>query len=185
MINVISKRCVSCNLFFSTKEYDYYCYSCYCWKFPGSQPAKRHLIKERAVHTLMKASFPALEISYNKSVGCSQRRPDWFIDCLTHCIFVECDEEQHKSYKKLCEYVRLLEILEDISYRPLVVLRFNPDKYKNSDGDIIEGCFPNKAIKPTVKLGTRFEELRKAIEYHRQNIPIQTLIEEKFFFDGK
>ena len=65
----------------STKKYKWYCYSCFCFKYPDSIPAKRHLTKERAVNVLMKEAFPNFEFAYNKLVGgCSKRRPDWFID---------------------------------------------------------------------------------------------------------
>ena len=186
MINVKDKKCVLCGLFVSSKKYDWYCYGCYCFTHPDSKPARRHLTKERAVKLLMEEAFPNLNFTYNKSIGgCSHRRPDWFIDCLTHCIVVECDENQHKSYEKICELARLYEILQDVAYRPLIVLRFNPDKYKNGDGETVKGCFPGRTTKPNAQLRTRFTILKKSIEYHINHIPSNMLTEEKFFFDNK
>lgn len=58
--------------------------------------------------------------------GCSRRRPDALIDLLSHSIVLECDEFGHTGYS--CENKRTMEIFEDLGSRPLVVLRFNPDK---------------------------------------------------------
>jgi len=184
MINVVHKPCKLCNLLRGAKKYEGYCFSCFCWKFPDSKPARRHLTKERAVNMLMVEHFPNTDFTYNKVIGgCSKRRPDWFIDCLTHCIVIECDEEQHKSYEETCEHARLLELLGDISYRPMVVLRFNPDKYRNSDGNIIKTCFPGRTTKPNAQLRERFESLNQRIVHHQSHIPSKILTQENLFFD--
>jgi hypothetical protein len=41
---------------------------------------------------------------------------------------VEVDEHGHMPYDKSCEEVRMMELSEDIAHRPLVFIRFNPDK---------------------------------------------------------
>nr|QBK92003.1 MAG: endonuclease [Pithovirus LCPAC304] len=184
MIDVVHRRCISCGLYVSQKRYGWLCFVCFCWKFPESKPGRRHLTKERAVNTLMREAFPELPFSYNKSIGgCSQRKPDWFIDCYTHCIVVECDENQHKAYEELCEYARLMELIVDIAHRPLVVLRFNPDKYKDAKGKTIPGCFPGRTTKPNEQLRERFESLKSSINYHLNHVSTKMLTEEKFFYD--
>ncbi len=76
-----------------------------------------------------------VEIIFDKKIegGCSRRRPDAFIDRLTHSIVLECDEYGHRGYDEICENKRIMEIFEDLGSRPIVFLRFNPDKdnYKN------------------------------------------------------
>ena len=62
--------------------------------------------------------------------GCSLRRPDVRIEYHTHTIIVECDENAHKGYS--CENKRTMEIFEDLGSRPIVFIRFNPDKYQGN-----------------------------------------------------
>lgn len=66
-------------------------------------------------------------VTFDKKIlgGCSKRKPDFFIDRLTHCITGECDENQHTDYS--CENRRSMELFQDLGNRPLVMLRFNPD----------------------------------------------------------
>ena len=47
---------------------------------------------------------------FNKEIkgGCSKRRPDVRIECLTHTVIVECGEHQHKNVK--CEEKRMMEL---------------------------------------------------------------------------
>jgi hypothetical protein len=59
--------------------------------------------------------------------GCSKHRPDIFIDFGSHCIIIEIDENRHVSYT--CEEKRMAALYEDIGFRKVVFLRFNPDGY--------------------------------------------------------
>jgi hypothetical protein len=74
---------------------------------------------------------------YNSSKifnGLSNKRPDLFIELLTHYIIIEIDEHQHKSYK--CECARSAEIvgcLGTIRTKPVIFIRFNPDKIKHKN----------------------------------------------------
>ena len=76
----------------------------------------------------LKEHFPETKMVFDKKVdgGCSRRRPDVRIECLTHTIVIECDENAHKGYS--CETKRTMEIFQDLGSRPVVFLRFNPDK---------------------------------------------------------
>jgi hypothetical protein len=42
-------------------------------------------------------------------------------------IIIEIDENQHINYT--CEDERMKMILEDLGYRPVLFIRFNPDSY--------------------------------------------------------
>lgn len=67
---------------------------------------------------------------YNSSKmlqGCSKKRPDVYFEQPGHCVIVEVDEHQHRSYEDSCECARLNEIVNGIGGRPVVVIRFNPD----------------------------------------------------------
>jgi hypothetical protein len=94
--------------------------------------------KEHYVRNYLKKEFPNIKIVFNKKIdnGCSKRRPDVRIECLTHTIIIEVDEKQHNAYT--CESKRLCELFTDLGNRPLVMIRFNPDRYDKNKGCFIE-----------------------------------------------
>jgi len=76
------------------------------------------------------------KFEYNTSKmlqGCSKKRPDIYFDLLTHCVIVEIDEHQHKSYEDICECARLNEIVNGIGGQPVIIIRYNPDIVKNKN----------------------------------------------------
>jgi hypothetical protein len=64
--------------------------------------------------------------------GCSKKRPDVFFDMPKHCVIVEVDEHQHRSYGDSCECARLNEIVNGIGGKPVVIVRFNPDTTRHN-----------------------------------------------------
>jgi Holliday junction resolvase len=64
--------------------------------------------------------------------GCSKKRPDVFFDLPGHCVIVEIDEHQHRSYEESCECARLCEIVSGIGGKPVIVIRFNPDSTRKA-----------------------------------------------------
>jgi hypothetical protein len=97
-------------------------------KFPNADIPRKFKLKENHMCDALKEHFPELKMVFDKQVdgGCSRRRPDVRIECLTHTIVIECDENAHKGYS--CETKRTMEIFQDLGSRPVVFLRFNPDK---------------------------------------------------------
>ena len=80
------------------------------------------------------------EFVYNSSKmlqGLSKKRPDIYFELENHFLIVEIDENQHNAYEDLCECARLSEIVSGLGYnnenKPVIVIRFNPDKIKNND----------------------------------------------------
>lgn len=67
---------------------------------------------------------------------CSRKRPDIFFELEKHCIIVEIDENQHKTYEDICECARINEIVNGIGGRSVIFIRFNPDKIKNNKKEI-------------------------------------------------
>ena len=63
--------------------------------------------------------------------NCSKRRPDIFFDLPKHCVIVEVDENQHKSYKDICECARISEIVGGICGKSIILIRYNTDVVKN------------------------------------------------------
>lgn len=68
--------------------------------------------------------------------GCSKRRPDVYYELAKHCVVVEIDENQHKSYTELCECRRLNEITNGIGGKSVIFIRYNPDSTKNNGNEI-------------------------------------------------
>jgi hypothetical protein len=73
--------------------------------------------------------------------GCSKRRPDLLLDLGYQIIIIEIDENKHDNYDCICENKRLMEISKDLNYRPIIFIRFNPDKYIDNNGNIIKSCW--------------------------------------------
>lgn len=100
--------------------------------------------------------------------GCSKRRPDFFIDCATHAIMVENDEDQHKKNGNSCDAKRDQEVWNDLGCQVLIVVRFNPDRYIDSNGRPHEGCFKYDHLhvlkKNEPEFKRRIDALLKVIE---------------------
>ena len=118
--------------------------------------------------------------------GCSRRRPDGFIECLTHSIIIEIDEDQHVGYETMCDNKRTMQLFEDLGARPVIFIRLNPDSYK-LDGKTIKGCFSRsksgelKLIKK--ELSTRFNTLQETVEAAMSNgVPDKELTHIKLYY---
>jgi asparagine synthetase B (glutamine-hydrolysing) len=75
------------------------------------------------------------KFEYNTSKmlqGCSKKRPDIYFELNSHCLIVEIDENQHNTYEDSCECARINEIVNGIGGKSVIIIRFNPDKYKNN-----------------------------------------------------
>jgi hypothetical protein len=121
-----------------------YCLACYCFLHPDEDLPRRFMQKQNYVHKFLQANLqlPAdVELVHNRQIdkGCSRRRPDWLIDKFLFSIIIECDENDHVSYS--CENKRVMEIFEDLGNRPLIIIRFNPDQYTDSQSRKHSSCF--------------------------------------------
>ena len=147
-------KCIECNLDcaceicknkYVKKTTKFYplCEECFSFMYPDSKLVNAYKIKERYLCDELKERFKDVDITltFDKRVdgGCSLRRPDIFIDCITHSIVVECDENQHKNYE--CENKRTMELFRDLGNRPLVLIRFNPDGYIRKNKEREKSCF--------------------------------------------
>jgi hypothetical protein len=68
--------------------------------------------------------------------GCSKKRPDIFFELDMHCVIVEVDENQHKTYDSNCECARISEIVGGIGGKSIIIIRFNPDKITNKKKEV-------------------------------------------------
>jgi len=135
------KWCENCTyVLISNADYAPLCFSCYCFLNPDLEIAGRYMMKENYMNDFLKINLVNIELIHNKKIdeGCSGRKPDWFLDLITHSIIIECDENEHNNY--ICENARTVQLLEDLAFRPLIMIRFNPDSYIKDSKDI-NGCF--------------------------------------------
>jgi hypothetical protein len=139
-----SKLCMStwCHTI-GMKKYERYCAYCYTNLFPDKIVARNYKTRELNVGDNVTDCYPDLTWIRDKRIqdGCSKRKPDMLVDLGTHIIIVEVDENAHKDYDCSCENKRIMEISKDVGGRPIVFIRFNPDKYVDVTGKTITSCW--------------------------------------------
>ena len=167
-----------------TPKYGGYCLRCCIHLFPEIKVARNYKTKENDVADRIKTAFPEANWICDKIIkgGCSSRRPDLFLDIGTHIIIVEVDEHKHKGYECICENKRLMEISKDLGHMPLVVIRFNPDSYKDENGNHVSSCW--KSTKQGImtvprtkqkKWNERIQCLTETIQYWMDNSTSKTI----------
>jgi phage-related protein len=185
------KRCPNCINWIDSqganKKYNGFCARCYCRLFPNDPRVRRNYkTKEGAVLCHIRQCFPDLIIPNDRRIdgGCSKKKPDFFIELLTHVIIIEVDENGHLSYNQSCENKRIMQLSEDIAHRPMVLIRFNPDK--NSDGSSCWGVDGNGLAvvnkKQTIEWQKRLAGLTAAISFWITTIPDKTVELIKLFY---
>ena len=144
------------------------------------------MLKEHYVRDALQAHFgEGVTMICNKQVegGCSKRRPDIFIDCGSHCLMIEVDEHRHVNYS--CEEKRMVELYEDIGFRKIVFIRFNPDAYE------IEEAYYDSPFHYTdsgvvhldeEELNSRVAKLIDCINLHKDAEPAEQLTVEYLFY---
>ena len=163
------------------------CARCFYHFYPSDQIPRRYKLKQHYFNEKLIEEFGDI-FQYDKKIkcGCSKRRPDWFIDCFKYSIIIELDEDQHKYTS--CDEKRMMELFQDLGNRKLVLIRINPDKYKE-DGKTIKSCFTfskTNTIKATTKnFNKRFNLLVEKIKYYIDNEPTKEITVEKLFFNKK
>ena len=100
-------------------------------------------------------------------------------------IIVECDENQHFNYS--CENKRICELFLDLGSRPLRVLRFNPDSYRDINGKKIASCFEGTTTikREWQRRTTKFIEIiSQMLEQDKADFPKKEIQVLNFFYDG-
>ncbi len=110
---------------------------------------------------------PSYGLEDKKPTRCVDHIQDGLIDCLTHSVIIEIDEEQHAGYETLCDNRRTMELFEDLGSRPIIFVRLNPDKYSHNS-KTTKGCFMTtkqgelKVVK--TEFSRRFNLLQEVVE---------------------
>jgi hypothetical protein len=173
-----------------TKKYDGYCFFCYVHLFPNNQIVKNYKTKEQKVIDYLIKFYPNFTWMIDKKIenGCSKRRPDLLLDLGTHILIIEIDENEHVNYS--CENKRIMELSQDVSHRPIVFIRFNPDGYTDGNGNKISSCWKiNKTSgiiqinkKKEVEWTNRLDTLIETIQYWIDNPSEKTIEIVKLFY---
>jgi hypothetical protein len=126
------------------KKYGYRCFPCALQVCP--EKVKRNFKnKEHDVVVRLKEAFPDVTLIIDKTVDggavCSKKRPDVMLDMGSHVIIVEVDEKEHEDYDCSCEHKRMMLLWLDLQQRPVVFIRFNPDKYIDEHGKTVASCW--------------------------------------------
>ncbi len=180
--------CESCKIMsILHSNYKPYCLMCYCMKNPEAKIVKKYKLKEHYLRETLQENYKNISMIFDKKIdnGCSLRRPDVRIECITHTIIIECDENRHQGYS--CENKRIMEIFQDLGNRPIVFLRFNPDSYKDiATGKSISGCFrKTKKINNSLQKNEwdrRINILNERITHYLNNLPEKEVITEHLFY---
>ena len=125
-------------------------------------------------------------------LGCSNKRPDMVCDLGSHILIIECDENKHKHGDYSCENKRIMELSQDFSenniHRPIVVIRFNPDTYIDSNNQKIESCWKAGKdgilrIKNKEHWDLRLNKLLEITHHYIDNKPVKDVNFEYLFYD--
>jgi len=116
-------------------KYDGFCMLCAMHFRPDIPNLRNYKTKERTVVSFITENFPDITWILDKRVdgGCSARRPDCIADFGEFLLIIEVDERQHSDRDTTCEISRLNQLSEDLDFRPIVMIRFNPDGYLNEE----------------------------------------------------
>ena len=185
MINITSKRCETCNSTTMNSKYKPNCARCHFHLHPDDPRLINYKTKEQAYMSAILKKFPQFKLDKTINGGCSKRRPDGFLDLLTHVIIIEIDENEHKTYDDTCNNRRTMELSRDVNHRPIVFIRLNPDGYTLNDKRM-KGSFSLtktgelKVVKK--EFNKRLNSLIESVEKHMITIPDKTISVEYLYF---
>ncbi len=176
--DMIIKKKDICKTIFCEKNIDSnknegYCSYCFINMFPEkSIDNKMKNTKELQTIMEIKNNFPNKNFVFNKSIN--NARPDIILKLDKHIIIIEIDENQHKNYNEKCEQNRINDLYENLGYKNIVLIRFNPDKYINSLKMTRESCFiidnHGKYILDKKQIKEWNKRIKKLIEIIKNNI---------------
>jgi hypothetical protein len=186
-IDARSVYCKECNLTrVYNPSYEGLCTRCFIHIHPDKPNAKNYKIKENHVFDELIKHLPN-DMTYirdKKVGGCSKRRPDLMIELGSHWICAENDENSHKDYDTTCENKRIMELYTDMANRPMVLVRFNCDKYEGGPS-LFRTCKQTgiSVIKSQKNFETRISNFAKTIKNYLTNIPEKAITVEYLYYN--
>ena len=185
MVNIVHKKCETCTSTQMNPKYKPNCGRCHFYLHPDDPRITNYKTKEDAYMYALLEKFPQFKLDKTITGGCSKRRPDGFLDLLTHVIIIEIDENEHKSYDDTCNNRRTMELSQDVDHRPIVFIRLNPDGY-TLDDKRMKGSFSLtktgelKVVKK--EFNKRLNSLIESVETHMNTKPEKTISVEYLYF---
>jgi len=180
MEDVKNKRCTTpmCDIILAGSSRDY-CARCFAYMFPNEKQGY-FKTREMKLKEYLTQQYPDKTITHDKHVECHRYRPDFVFDMGSHTIVIEIDENQHKSYDTSCDNKRLMSIFQGLGSRPMIMLRFNPDRY-----DSTPGCFKKdgQLSGNGKEWKIRTESLRVRIDHWIGTQPGREISVEHLFFN--
>lgn len=167
-------------------EYLQNCARCFYRQNPDHPKVRNYKTKEQTFMQPLKRIYSEIILDKPIAGGCSTYRPDGLIDCLTHSVVIEIDEDQHAGYDLECERRRMMEIFKSLGYRPIVFIRFNPDAYILNSRRVKSVFTKSKAgemkIRSKQELERRLEELISRTHFHVNNVPSKDVDIQYMFY---
>jgi hypothetical protein len=182
---------ILCDTVASNPKYEGYCITCFRELYPDKPNVRNYKIKEKNVVNNIIQTYPELNGITDKIIkgGSSKRRPDLLFDFITHIIIIEVDENKHTCYNAINKYERMKDISQDLQYRPIVFIRFNPDEYINDDGVLVKSCWEldekyiiNISEDKQKEWEERIETLNQRIKYWIDNPPTTPIETDELFY---
>ena len=167
-INWVEKDCISCGLT-NILNKEGKCQFCEPDRFNKTRLAKQNQVK----HFLdaNNITYISCDIVIDRGI-CGKERPDFLIDCGTHFVVLEVDENQHKERAMECERVRMINISQSLGLTTKFV-RYNPDHYKVNNS------------KRDPSFGTRMKKLKEHLTFAIHDEATYFLSVKYLFFDDK
>jgi EsV-1-7 cysteine-rich motif len=182
MIDVTHKLCKTPDCYTRSLDKLNYCPDCFRHLFPFHKRWKNIKQKEVYITKDVAKHLPDLNLIFDKKIdcqSCNTRRPDTFLDLAHYSIILEIDEHQHRGYS--CENKRTMELFQSLGNRPIVFIRFNPDRFNNQKG--IFKFSKSGLISPTKNYQERFDKLIETFKYHLENKPTKEVTIVHLFYD--
>lgn len=150
---------------------------------PDADIPRKYKLKEHYLRDFLKENFKNVELVFDKQVdgGCSKYRPDVRIECLTHTVIIECDENKHTGYT--CENKRVMTLFQDLGQRPIVFLRFNPDGYNDNPSCFILSKKIGQLSLNKKEWKERTDVLKQKIDFYIGNQPVKEVTVEYLYYD--
>lgn len=168
MIDVINKKCKAnyCLGSLGSSKYKGYCSFCYQQLFPNDPLTfqMRSKTKEIAVRDFINNNFEGFQHDTPLWIGdcncVNRRRIDHRVLIGNTLLCIETDENQHKNYNKHDEEIRY-DDLYMLHSGKFIFIRFNPDKYKNKNGKIINPMLYTRLPVLKIEIENQIDRINK------------------------
>ncbi len=123
--NLVERKCESCGLM-EVLDKNNICRVCDPTNFKKYTKRKEYRIKD----LLDAHQLKYIHDKICNGTKCGKERCDFVFEFDGIIVILEVDENQHKSYPKECEKIRMFNITQSFGGIPVFWIRYNPDDFK-------------------------------------------------------